>query len=142
MWIRLRLFAIIYTVSISASVTAQVLSVERAALDTTRMNVFLNRESARLSSEAWERIGSRDKIRPLRKELLREFRVMLGLEPMPERTPMHVTTVRTVHCDGYTIEVLYYQSLPGVYVTANLYRPEGETCSIPGCDLGAWAFRP
>ena len=48
---------------------------------------------------------------------------MLGLSPMPERTPLQATVTGTVQGDGYVVENLHYQSRPRLYVTANLYRP-------------------
>jgi dienelactone hydrolase len=63
---------------------------------------------------AWE--GQRERRRI---ELLE----MLGLWPMPERTPLDpVVTGRLEHPE-FTVEKLHFQSLPGVYVTANLYLP-------------------
>lgn len=52
-----------------------------------------------------------------------EFLSMLGLVPLPERTPLHATVTGTVEGDGFVVENLHYQSVPGLYVTANLYRP-------------------
>lgn len=133
---RLFLFAIFYTLIAPVSVTAQDVSVETVALDKGRMNSFLNREAERLTEESWNRIGSQEKIESSRDELLQEFRFMIGLEPIPERSPLHVTSVRTIDCDGYSIEVLHYQSLPGVYVTANLYRPTNESGPFPAVIWG------
>ena len=48
---------------------------------------------------------------------------MLGLHPMPERTPLHPTKTGEQIGDGYLIENLHFQALPGLYVTANFYRP-------------------
>ena len=48
---------------------------------------------------------------------------MLGLKPMPERTPLKATITGKLEQPGYSIEKLHFQSLPGLYVTANLYRP-------------------
>lgn len=52
-----------------------------------------------------------------------EFRFMLGLEPWPERTPLQATVTGIVEGEDYVIENLHFQSRPGLYVTANLYRP-------------------
>ena len=53
-----------------------------------------------------------------------EFMYMLGLSPLPERTPLHATVTGTLEGDGFTIEMLHYQSRPRLYVTANLFRPK------------------
>jgi dienelactone hydrolase len=58
-----------------------------------------------------------------RSVLLEEYYDMLGLWPLPEKTPLHATITGTVERDGYVVENLHYQSRPGLYVTANLYRP-------------------
>lgn len=52
-----------------------------------------------------------------------EYFYMLGLWPLPERTPLLPKVTGTLDRDGYIVEKLYYQSRPGLYVTANLYRP-------------------
>ncbi len=66
------------------------------------------------SPETWERL------RPAYKQ---EYLHMLGLWPMPEKTPLRATVTGTLEGDGYIVEMLHYQSMPGLYVTGNLYRP-------------------
>jgi len=48
---------------------------------------------------------------------------MLGLSPQPEKTPLHAKITGSLQGDGYVVEMLHYQSRPGLYVTGNLYRP-------------------
>jgi hypothetical protein len=46
-----------------------------------------------------------------------------GLAPWPKRTPLNaVVRNRRVH-DGYTVENVCFESVPGCFVTGNLYRP-------------------
>ncbi|MGI8784904.1 MAG: alpha/beta hydrolase family protein [Acidobacteriota bacterium] len=61
-----------------------------------------------------------EKIRPALRE---DFFDMLGLKPMPERTPLKATITGRLEQPGFTVEKLHFQSLPGLYVTANLYLP-------------------
>ncbi len=61
-----------------------------------------------------------ERLRPSLREDLFE---MLGLKPMPERTPLKATITGRLEQPGYTIEKLHFQSLPGLYATANLYLP-------------------
>jgi cephalosporin-C deacetylase-like acetyl esterase len=52
---------------------------------------------------------------------------MLGLEDVPlkgQRPPLNVHVTGTLHEKGYRVEKLYYESLPGLYVPANLYIPD------------------
>ena len=63
-----------------------------------------------------------EKIRP---ELKRQYLEMLGLWPLPEKTPLHATTTgRIDDKPDFTVEMIHFQSRPGLYVTANLYLPK------------------
>lgn len=59
-----------------------------------------------------------------RTEYREQLQEMLGLSPWPERTPLNAEVVRTIEHDDFVVEMLHYQSSPGLYVTANLYRPK------------------
>jgi len=48
---------------------------------------------------------------------------MLGLDPLPSRGDLQATVTGTVEREGVTVEKLHFRSLPGLYVTADLYRP-------------------
>jgi cephalosporin-C deacetylase-like acetyl esterase len=63
--------------------------------------------------------------------LRREYLDMLGLYPLPEKTPLHATVTGTLEHEGAVIEKLHYQSKPGLYVTANLYRPKNARGKLP-----------
>ena len=66
---------------------------------------------------------------------------MLGLWPLPERTPMEPAITGTLERDGYVIEKLHFQPEPGCYVTANLLMPaeidEPLPCVIYHCGHAA-----
>ncbi len=66
-----------------------------------------------------------------RPRLHREFLDMLGLWPLPEKTPLGAKITGTVERDGVVIEKLYLQSRPGLFVTANLYRPKKVQGKLP-----------
>ena len=51
--------------------------------------------------------------------------VSMGLWPLPERTPLNATVHGRLDMGDYTIEKVYFESIPGFYVTGNLYRPKG-----------------
>ena len=56
-----------------------------------------------------------------------EFIEMMGLQEMPldaHKPDLNIRQTGTIQKDGYRIEKLYYESLPGLYVPANLYIPD------------------
>ncbi|MCI0664132.1 MAG: prolyl oligopeptidase family serine peptidase [Acidobacteria bacterium] len=75
-----------------------------------------------------KRAADFEEIRPALREDLFD---MLGLKPMPERSPLNATVTGRIEQPGYTIEKLHFQSLPGLYVTANLYLPRPLTGRSP-----------
>ena len=120
----------------SRSAAGAGLEVGKVSLDTGRMDRFLEAEALKLGREAWQRFDSRDKLEGEKEKLHQEFLFMLGLDPLPERTPLQATLVRTIERRDYFIDVLYYQSLPGFYVTANLYRPRNGKGPFPAVIWG------
>lgn len=59
-----------------------------------------------------------------RPALQKQFLEMLGLDPLPEKSPLKATVTGTFEHAGVVVENLHFQSRPGLYVTANLYRPK------------------
>src|SRR5947207_14684876 len=58
-----------------------------------------------------------------RKELVRR-KIIDALGGLPEYAgPLNARVTGQIQADGYIIEKVIYESLPGYYVTANLYRP-------------------
>ena len=81
--------------------------------------------------EEWEHRASRVRRRVL---------VAAGLWPMPDKTPIEAVIHGRVDRDRYTVEKVYFQSWPGLYVTGNLYRPRGRGGRLPAvlCPHGHW----
>src|SRR3989442_4410593 len=66
-----------------------------------------------------------------RPELRRQLLEMLGLDPLPARTPLKAQITGRLERDAYRIEKIIFQSLPGLYVTGNFYVPNGPAKSLP-----------
>lgn len=47
----------------------------------------------------------------------------LGLDPYPKRTPLNPIVREKRTYDGYTVENVALESIPGYYTTGNVYRP-------------------
>jgi hypothetical protein len=85
------------------------------------------------SKQAWD-----DRAAKVRTQLL----VATGLWPMPEKTPLNPVIHGKIERDGYTVEKVFFASMPGHYVSGNLYRPTGNADGKrPGvlCPHGHWA---
>jgi len=61
-----------------------------------------------------------------RPEIKRQFLEMLGLDPLPPRTPLHARITGGFDGDGYRVENIVFESQPGLYVTGNLYLPAAK----------------
>jgi hypothetical protein len=48
-----------------------------------------------------------------------------GLLPLPEKAALNPVIFDEITRDGYRVAKVYFESLPGFYVTGNLYRPLG-----------------
>lgn len=61
----------------------------------------------------------------------RQILVSQGLWPMPTKTPLNAVIHGRIEKDEYTVEKVYFESVPGFFVTGNLYRPRGRTGTVP-----------
>ncbi|PYI89457.1 MAG: hypothetical protein DME26_01250, partial [Verrucomicrobia bacterium] len=87
------------------------------------IQAYLSQEAEKLESDFLGAAKSAEDWNQARPRFRQEYLDMLGLWPMPEKRPLHATITRTLERGDYVIEMLHYQSRPGFYVTANLYRP-------------------
>jgi len=90
---------------------------------------------------------SREKWLSARKVLARKLRASLGLEPLPERTPLDARILGETSRPGYRIQRVIYYSRPGFPVTANVYVPEDRRHAddegrLPAvlCPVGHWGL--
>ncbi|MBN1507055.1 MAG: prolyl oligopeptidase family serine peptidase [Sedimentisphaerales bacterium] len=84
---------------------------------------YLASEAQRIHEKFAQDIESPEKWEKLRPTYKQEYFHMLGLSPMPDKTPLHATVTGTLEGDGYVVDMVHYQSVPRLYVTGNLYRP-------------------
>lgn len=73
-------------------------------------------------------------------QVRRGLAVALGLWPMPEKTPLNAVVHGRIEQPDYTVEKVFFESIPGFFVTGNLYRPKGKSGRLPGvlCPHGHW----
>jgi len=56
---------------------------------------------------------------------------MLGLNPLPPRTPLSARVTGRIERDRYTIEKIVFESIPGLFVTGSYYGPRGRVGPVP-----------
>jgi dienelactone hydrolase len=87
---------------------------------------YLRAETERLSKNFLDGAKTKAEWEAKRPKLQEQFLDMLGLWPLPEKTPLKATVTGTLERGDVVIEKLHFQSRPGLYVTANLYRPKAS----------------
>ncbi len=96
---------------------------DREAPGDAMIQKYLQIETAKLAARFAEDVASRQAWESNRPRYMQEYFYMLGLSPMPEKTPLRATITGTFQGNGFVVDKLHFQSRPGLYVTANLYRP-------------------
>ena len=92
---------------------------------------YLERRVREISSADWSGTVTRENHLALQTADRARLQRMLGLDPWPERTPLQPQITGTIEGDGYVVEKLHFQSRPGLYVTANFYRPKEVPQPLP-----------
>ena len=96
---------------------------------------YLAREAGRITHQALADYTHPTAWRRLVPERRRQFMEMMGLDELPpynQRPPLNVTVTGVVNRQAYRIEKLYYESVPKLFVTGNLYIPNSLTSPAPG----------
>jgi hypothetical protein len=115
------------------------------AADTTRgdkmFDAYFRRQTKQIADACLADVKTKADWEKKRPELRRQFLDMMGLWPLPERTDLKPVVTGTIDTEHFTIEKLHFQSIPGLYVTANLYVPKKAKFPAPAvlyvCGHGA-----
>lgn len=120
---------------LSGSAMGQKAAETPAAIDTRRGDrMFADYFAARtkhLDGGVINQIATADQWNAQKDELRRQLHEMLGLDPLPERTPLNAVVTGTLDHPKFTVEKLHFQSSPQLYVTGSLYVPKGITKRVP-----------
>lgn len=105
------------------------------AIDTARgdqmIAAYFKTETAQVAEQCLRDIRTLDDWTSRRGEYRRQLQEMLGLDPWPERTELLPVVTGKLEHDEFTVENLYFQSRPGLYVTGNLYVPKNLSGPAP-----------
>jgi len=94
-------------------------------------NAYFQAETKKLQDRCLADIETADQWERGRPEYRRQLLEMLGLDPFPEKTPLRAAVMGTTDHNDFTVENLHFQSMPRLYVTANLYIPKGLSQPAP-----------
>jgi dienelactone hydrolase len=95
------------------------------------IRAYLAARASELERDFLPAIKTAEDFARARPQLRADYFDMLGLDPLPERTPLNAVVTGTLEKPGYVVEKLHFQSRPGLYVTANLYRPADAKGPLP-----------
>lgn len=121
-------------VPLLSSFAAEPVAVTNAAAQ-AMIRAFLRQEAVRLDAQFLDGITNRQQWEARRPELRQQYLEMLGLWPLPERTPLSAQVTGIIEREeGFRVEKLHFQSRPHLYVTGDLYLPKDAK---PGAKLPA-----
>ena len=121
----LLLLALFSVTSFAADPTPD-LSAGRATVDE-----YFRAQSKQIADQCLADLTTKAEWEKRRVTLRQQYLDMMGLWPLPPRTNLKAVVTGTVDAEKYRVEKLHFQSLPGLYVTANLYLPKGEVKKAP-----------
>jgi cephalosporin-C deacetylase-like acetyl esterase len=102
--------------------------------ETNNIRNYLIQKAEAISDSSLSMIKTLEDWQNIRNRRSHELGEMLGLEDLLQngtRTPLNIKITGTIQEKGYHIEKLYYESLPGLYVRANLYIPDNHKGPMP-----------
>ena len=95
------------------------------------LNAYFEQQVTAIEGQLEREIKTKEDWLSKKDEYRRQLREMLGLDPLPPRTNLKATKTGQFEHEGVIVENLNYQSMPGLYVTANLYRPKVVDKPLP-----------
>lgn len=141
----------VFFVVISLSLLASCAKSQKPAL--RQGNFYTEAQGAAELKKLESMYSSREQWEP-RKQMLKENILKgMNLSPLPTRTPLNpIIGEKRIH-DGYSVQNVAIETIPGFYLCGNLYRPIDETKKYPGIlcphghfdgdTLGTWGrFNP
>ncbi len=95
------------------------------------LDAYLKDQVKRIADDCLSDLTTKEAWEKKRPELRKQFLDMMGLWPLPPKTDLKATVVGTVDAGNYSVERLHFQSMPGLFVTANFYLPKGGGKKLP-----------
>jgi len=104
---------------------------ENAARRHEQFIEHLKKTAAQISSRCLLETGTLEEWKEKRSSLRGRLLYMLGLDPLPERTPLRAEIKGILDRPEFRVEKIVFQSRPGLYVTGNFYLPKKAQSLLP-----------
>ncbi len=88
-------------------------------------------ETEKITEQSLKDIGTLADWKASRPQRQQQLQEMLGLSPLPPKTPLNPVITGHVDRDTFFVEKLHFQSQPGLYVTASFYLPKQQDGPLP-----------
>jgi cephalosporin-C deacetylase-like acetyl esterase len=92
---------------------------------------YMKKTAAEISTQTLDHLQNKESWEKERPVLRKQLLYMLGLDPLPKRSPLRAQITGRIDRPRYRIEKLVFQSLPGLYVTGNFYVPNNRSGPLP-----------
>ncbi|QOV92496.1 acetylxylan esterase [Humisphaera borealis] len=92
---------------------------------------YFEQRTRELSERCLAEVTSAEHWKSHKEQYRQELKEMLGLWPEPPRTDLKAVTTGTLDHPDFTVEKIQFQSMPGLYVTGNLYIPKHLKAKAP-----------
>ncbi len=111
------------------------IAANRAVIGTSKADKqlaeYFHDQTMLLSEKCLKNIKSLDDWKNKRLKYRKQLFEMLSLDPLPEKTDLKPVITGKVEHEEFTVENIHFQSMPGLYVTANLYIPKNHEKPAP-----------
>lgn len=111
-------------VSITLFFIGSIFAAETLTPNDKSIRHYLAAQANELEREFFPQIKSKNDFEKIRPALKQAYLEMQGLWPLPEKTPLNAKVTGRLEMPDYSVEMVHFQSKPGLYVTANLYLPK------------------
>ena len=92
---------------------------------------YFRRQTAKIEKSSLSNIKTLKDWQSAQRKRRAQLFEMLGLKPMPKKTPLKAKITGKVDHKDFTVENLHFQSRSGLYVTGNFYLPKKRTKKLP-----------
>jgi dienelactone hydrolase len=95
------------------------------------IQAYFQRQAKEIGDATLRDFKTKEEWEKAKPELRRQLLEMLGLWPLPARTDLQAKVTGKLERPKFTVEKLVFQSMPGLYVTGNLYIPKPAPTKAP-----------